>query len=234
MTESFNLKLSSISAAFVEASRKDKLSPNFSMWEMANTWRTGRTEYMNFLYAHYYRASLTKLCTEILQPMREEFGRPIMINSAMRWAENNPQLDASTNFWEGIDVDIRSVYAKKKYQPRSQHTRGEGADVRISGVPVRELWEWARTECPNPFGQAIYEVGPRSAWLHVSIPGIRPSTGKLIYGEVLDAKVDKMQRARYSRFETLQGKKDRWGKYDFEDALAKSRVYRYDLSSTNA
>lgn len=234
MSSQFTLKLSSITPAFVEASRKDKLSPHFSLWEMANTWRTGRTEAANFLYAHYYRASLTKLCVELLQPMRDYFQRPIMINSAMRWAEQNTlTLDQSTNWWEGIDVDIRSVYAKKKYKPRSQHTRGEGADVRVSGVPVRELWDWAREECPNPFGQAIYEVGARSAWLHISIPGIRTTNGKLIYGEVLDAKIDAMQRARYSRFETFQGRKDRWNKQGFEDALSKSRVYRNDLTRVN-
>ena len=229
------LKLSQITPEFVSLSRSDKLSPHFSMHEMAGNWRHGRLEAANLLYGHYYRASLEKLCTELLEPLRDHFGRPIHINSAMRWSEPVPTgTSPSTNDWQGIDVDIRSIYAKKKYALRSQHQRGEGADITMAGVTTRELWEWCRTSAPNPFGQIIFEVSPRSSWLHISIPGIRPHNGSLIYGEVLDAKVDAMQRARYTRFETLQGRKDRWGKQKIEMALGNARVYKNDLTTTNA
>ena len=230
-----NLKLSQITPEFVELSKKDKLSPNFSMFEMAASWREGRTEAVNLLYAHYYRASLEKLCVELLEPLRDHFQRPIHVNSGMRWAQPLPAgTGEATNDWEGIDVDIRSIYAKKKYAPRSQHSRGEAVDITMAGITTKAMWEWARTSSPNPFGQAIFEVGDRSTWLHLSIPGMRPDSGNLIYGEVLDAKIDAMHRARYTKFETLQGRKDRWGKQKIEMALSSTRNYRNDLTKTNA
>ena len=219
MSFSTALRINNIDAAYIKASRTDMLSPHFSLWELCQNHRHGLVEQLNFIHGDYYRPHLVKLCQEHLEPLRNAFGRPIHVNSGLRWAHlEGPSTTSST--WQGLDLEIRSIYAKRGYKPTSQHIRGMAADVVMAGTSVREMWEWARFHSPYPFGQIICEMGARSNWLHISIPGERLSNGKLIYGEVMDATVDAMGRARYQRIDTLQGPtKDRWGKYQLEQAI---------------
>ena len=210
-----------ITPEWISASKDLKLSPHFSLWEMCNNWRGGALERFNFFYGSvFYLDNLIKLCNELLEPIRAHFG-PIHVNSAMRWARKKPFM---IYMWEGLDYEIRSPYVQKDYSLKSQHIWGEAADIVSTGSggrahDPRELFTWVRTyspqlNCPNPFGQLIYEVSDRTAWLHISIPGMRKKDGSLIYGEVMDAKVDTMGRARYAMVEHLCGGrgKDVWGK----------------------
>ena len=198
----------SVNKGVIDACKDILLSEHFSVWEMCQNWRGGRVERYNFYFGFQNINKLQKLCIELLEPIRKHFG-PLRVNSAMRWARKKPEQVME---WEGLDYEIRSVYTKAEYSNKSQHTSGEAADISSPRVDSRELWSWIRENSPNPFGQAIYEVSSRDAWLHISIPGIRKKDGSLIYGEVLDAKVDSMGRAKYSTIQLLSGKKDPWGK----------------------
>jgi len=176
-----------------------RLSPHFTAREFLANWRGGDLEARNIALGMEDRTlgNMRRLCDQILEPLRAHFGAPVTIASGFRYAE---LVDGR---WEGLDVVIRSARAQRAYEPRSQHTRGEAADIHVQGVSERDVWEWLYRECPAPFGQVIFEVSGRSCWVHISIPGKRIESrgGGEIYGEVLD-----YHDGRYTRIAAV----DRW------------------------
>ncbi len=94
-------------------------------------------------------ANLIRLCKDILEPVREEFG-PFSPSSGYR----SPALNAALGS-----------------KPTSQHVKGEAVDFEIAGVPNFDLAVWIRDNLA--FDQLIlefYEPGrPSSGWVHVSL-----------------------------------------------------------------
>jgi hypothetical protein len=125
------------------------VSPHFSWNELT---RTGQTalQAANRAEAEQYRASLTKLATDLLEPIRAKFG-PIKVNSAFRGASVNVAVNGSKN---------------------SQHLRGEAADIVAPAVSVEELHRWICAESGLAFGQCILEKSAPDrpfTWVHVSL-----------------------------------------------------------------
>ena len=93
--------------------------------------------------------NLIHLAKTILQPVREHFGKPVMISSGYR----SPAL------CEAIGSSAKS-----------QHAKGEAADFEIQGVDNKELATWISKNCE--FDQLILEfydgVDPNSGWVHCS------------------------------------------------------------------
>ncbi len=93
--------------------------------------------------------NLFHLAKTILQPVREHFGKPVMISSGYR----SPAL------CEAIGSSAKS-----------QHAQGEAADFEIGGVDNLELATWIAANCD--FDQLILEfydgVDPNSGWIHCS------------------------------------------------------------------
>lgn len=116
--------------------------------------RTGQTalQAANRAEAEQYRASLTKLATDILEPIRAKFG-PVKINSAFRG-------------------DKSGVNAAVGGSKTSQHMKGEAADIVAPSVSVEELHRWICAESGLAFGQCILEKSSPSkpfTWVHVSL-----------------------------------------------------------------
>lgn len=125
------------------------VSPHFSWEELT---RTGQTalQATNRAEAEQYRASLTKLATDLLEPIRAKFG-PVKINSAFRGPSVNAAVGGSKT---------------------SQHMRGEAADIVVPAVSVEELHRWICAESGLAFGQCILEKSAPSkpfTWVHVSL-----------------------------------------------------------------
>lgn len=125
------------------------VSPHFSWDELT---RTGQTalQAANRAEAEQYRASLTKLATDILEPIRAKFG-PVKINSAFRGPSVNAAVGGSKT---------------------SQHMKGEAADIVAPSVSVEELHRWICAESGLAFGQCILEKSAPSkpfTWVHVSL-----------------------------------------------------------------
>ena len=181
-----------------------QLSPHFKLSEFCDNWRGGEMERRNWEIgaSEPYLTKMKLLCSSILEPLRRKFQEPVIISSGLRWAEYKGSQ------WSGLDYEIRSVRAKKTYDGRSQHTRGEAADIHVLNVSERTVFNWIKDECPNPYGQVIYEVAGRSCWIHASIPGftIESRGGNLIYGEAKDAYQDSLGRWSYKSV----GRTDRW------------------------
>lgn len=125
------------------------VSPHFTWDELT---RTGQTalQAANRAEAEQYRASLTKLATDILEPIRAKFG-PVKINSAFRGPSVNAAVGGSKT---------------------SQHMKGEAADIVAPSVSVEELHRWICAESGLAFGQCILEKSAPSkpfTWVHVSL-----------------------------------------------------------------
>ena len=95
-------------------------------------------------------AALRDLVENVLQPIRDHFRVPVSISSGYRSAAVNRAVGGTGT---------------------SQHTKGQAADIEVSGVSNRDLAEWIRDNLP--FDQVILEgynaaEGPNSGWVHVS------------------------------------------------------------------
>ena len=91
---------------------------------------------------------LKLLCENILQPVRDHFGR-VKITSGFRSVELCLAINSSAN---------------------SQHARAEAADFECPGVDNAELADWIKRELP--YDQRILEFytpgEPNSGWIHCS------------------------------------------------------------------
>jgi hypothetical protein len=93
--------------------------------------------------------NLKLLCQEVLQPIREHFGKSVTVNSGYRSPESNAAVGGSKT---------------------SDHCKGQAADIEIAGVPNPELAQWIMDNLD--YTQLILEFytqgQPNSGWVHVS------------------------------------------------------------------
>lgn len=93
--------------------------------------------------------SLRLLCENILQPVRNHFGKPVKISSGFRSPAVNQAAGGSVN---------------------SDHCKGQACDFEIDGVPNPELAEWIENNLK--YTQLILEFytqgQPNSGWIHTS------------------------------------------------------------------
>lgn len=98
--------------------------------------------------------SLTRLCQDILDKIREKLGVPVIVSSGYRSVELNKVLGGS---------------------PTSQHCSGEAADLIVRQCSKRDLFntvvELIRSN-DITVGQLIWEYGDddNPDWVHVSLP----------------------------------------------------------------
>ena len=122
-----------------------QLSKNFTLEELTHT-DTGISNSpskKNLL-------QLEELCTSLLQPIRDKFGR-IHITSGFR------------------SKAVNKAVGGKYY---SQHTKGEAADIVPLNAKIDKVMAWIVRDSGLQFGQCILEkVGDRQ-WLHISLPRI--------------------------------------------------------------
>lgn len=163
------------------AEPSERLSANFTFAEMIES-GTGRRDpelwRRQCAPPAVVRGAMRRLATKTLQPLRDLFGWPILVNSGYRCVELNRHIGGAA---------------------RSQHCRGEAADIRLAPgwtlehgrdrLPVERISEAfrGRTDLLTPNGwlfaaacvfieeleidQVIHEYGDRfgaPAWVHIS------------------------------------------------------------------
>ena len=90
--------------------------------------------------------NLKALCVEVLQPLRDFLGKPVVVSSGYRCRELNEKVGGVSN---------------------SQHLTGEAADIRVKDR--RELIEIMRFIMDDTvFDQLIREKSATGEWVHVS------------------------------------------------------------------
>ena len=125
-----------------------KLSENFSLAELVKS-QTAVRKNINNEPGTAEVENLIHLAKNILQPVREHFGKPVIISSGYRSPELCEAIGSSA---------------------KSQHAKGEAADFEIGGVDNKELATWISINCD--FDQLILEFyidgDPNSGWVHCS------------------------------------------------------------------
>lgn len=149
-----------------------KLSANFELSELTKSQVAERKGLPNNPSPAHID-NLKSLCINVLQPIRSEFDKPVIISSGYRSGE--------------VCVAIGS-------KPTSQHAEGKAVDFEIVGVDNKDLFDWVKNNLE--FDQLIlefYKEGePNSGWIHVSWNGgdnrnqtlkaVRnEETGKVVY-----------------------------------------------------
>ena len=88
---------------------------------------------------------------EILQKIRNHFGKPVNITSGFRTASKNATIKNAAKF--------------------SQHLYGKAADIWISGVTVEQIAAYAETLLPNRGGIGRYpkegHANRTHGWVHI-------------------------------------------------------------------
>ena len=125
-----------------------KLSANFTLSELTKSQTAVRKNIKNEPSTAHVE-NLIHLAETVLQPVRDHFGKPVVISSGYRSPELCEAIGSST---------------------KSQHARGEAADFEIMGVDNMQLAMWINKN--TDFDQLIlefYEPGdPNSGWVHCS------------------------------------------------------------------
>ena len=124
------------------------LTKNFTLAEMVKS-DTALRHDMDNTPGEIEIANLKVLCEKVLQPVRDNFGKGVKVNSGFRHPEVNAKVGGSKT---------------------SDHCKGMAGDIEIPGVPNAELAGWIVSNLE--FTQVILEFYtpgvPDSGWVHVS------------------------------------------------------------------
>lgn len=124
-----------------------KITKNFTLEELLRSATASRLSIPNTPSLSVTH-NLILLCNHILQPLRNAYGKPIIVNSGYRSPELNKAIGGAKN---------------------SQHMRGQAADIKGSCGTIpqenRKLFELIQ-KLNLPFDQLIDEKN--YSWIHVS------------------------------------------------------------------
>ena len=124
------------------------LSANFSLHEMCKSETALRMGFDN-TPGEEETANLQALCENVLQKVRDHYGKGVKVNSAYRSPESNAAVGGSKT---------------------SDHCKGMAADIEIPGVANADLAQWIMDNLD--YTQLILEFYtpgiPDSGWVHVS------------------------------------------------------------------
>ena len=126
-----------------------KLSENFSLNEFTKS-QTATRHNIDNTPSMTEILNLTSLCERVLQPVRNNFQKPMIISSGFRCKELNTKIGGSST---------------------SQHVFGQAADIEVLEVSNLELSDWINKNLS--YDQLILEFhnpdeDPHSGWVHVS------------------------------------------------------------------
>ena len=124
------------------------LTRNFSLSELTKSDTAIRMGINNNPSAEQIE-KLKALCENILQPVRDHFGR-VKITSGFRSTQLCIAINSSAN---------------------SQHAKAEAADFECPGVDNAELFDWIKLNLqPDQLILEFYTPGePNSGWIHCSV-----------------------------------------------------------------
>lgn len=130
-----------------------KLSTNFSLEELIAS-KTARDKKIDNTPTPEVVANLEKLCQEVLQPIRNKYGRAITVTSGYRCPKLNSAIGGVKN---------------------SQHMSGCAADIKCTATSKAVLFNIIKEMIKKgeiKVGQLIWEYGTKKEpnWIHVSLP----------------------------------------------------------------
>lgn len=121
-----------------------KLTQNFTLNELVYSQTAASNKIDNRPSVPVIK-NLQALCVNVLQPLREAFGCPIIITSGFRCAELNKCVGGAAN---------------------SQHLYGQAADLVVPAKNLKEIFNYIKVNLP--YDQLLYEYSKTDRWIHVS------------------------------------------------------------------
>lgn len=127
---------------------EEQITKNFTLSELTYSDTALKKGIKNIPSNDEYQ-NMKSLCENVLQPLRDALGKPIIIHSCFRNEELNKAVGGSST---------------------SQHVKGSAADFHVNGMNMKELAEYIKKNFK--FDQLIleYSDGPSYShgWCHVS------------------------------------------------------------------
>ena len=90
-------------------------------------------------------SNLQALCTNVLQPLRDALGCPIIITSGFRNSQVNKLVGGASN---------------------SGHLYGQAADFIVPQKNLKDVFNYIKSHLP--YDQLLYEYNKTDKWIHVS------------------------------------------------------------------
>lgn len=120
----------------------------FTMKEMTNSSTADNLGFIN-TPTEIEKQNLNDLVINVLDPLREAYGKPIRVTSGYRCARLNKAVGGVEN---------------------SQHMKGQAADIQpLQYKEINNFIEFVRNWClHNDFDQCIIERSKTGKWIHIS------------------------------------------------------------------
>ena len=123
-----------------------KLTKNFSLEEMYRSDTAQRCGIDNKPQTEEVVENLRALCTEVLQPLRDHLGKPVVVSSGYRCKDLNKKVGGVEN---------------------SQHLKGEAADIKVRDrEELIDVMRYIMDE--TDVDQLIREKSGATEWVHLS------------------------------------------------------------------
>jgi hypothetical protein len=145
-----------------------QLSNNLSLAEVTRSETAKRKGISNMPTAEHIE-NFKKLAANIFQPIREHFGKPIIISSGYRSAELNKAIGGSLS---------------------SQHCSGEAIDIDMDGTDITNAQIFNYIKNNLNFDQIIWEFGTDTNpdWVHVSFAANRSQRKQILVAKKVNGK----------------------------------------------
>jgi hypothetical protein len=145
-----------------------QLSTNLSLAEVTRSETAKRKGISNMPTAEHIE-NFKKLAVNIFQPIREHFGKPILISSGYRSAELNKAIGGSLS---------------------SQHCSGEAIDIDMDGTDItnKQIFDYIKNNLT--FDQMIAEFPKQGNpdWVHVSFASNRSQRKQILVAKKVNGK----------------------------------------------
>ena len=145
-----------------------QLSTNLSLAEVTRS-ETAKRRGISNMPTPEHIENFKKLAVNIFQPIREHFGKPIIISSGYRSAELNKAIGGSLS---------------------SQHCSGEAIDIDMDGTDITNAQIFNYIKDNLNFDQMIWEFGTDANpdWVHVSFAANRSQRKQILVAKKVNGK----------------------------------------------
>jgi len=145
-----------------------QLSTNLSLAEVTRS-ETAKRRGISNMPTPEHIENFKKLAANIFQPIREHFGKPILISSGYRSAELNKAIGGSLS---------------------SQHSSGEAIDIDMDGTDItnKQIFDYIKDNLT--FDQMIAEFPKQGNpdWVHVSFAANRSQRKQILVAKKVNGK----------------------------------------------